>query len=87
MKAIAAIGGSLPLEVEQYAARAYATALNPLRKVLGRAPDSAEAWFLLGLAASRLGQERPAAEYFNRAMALDLSYGKLVKEEWSRKGR
>ncbi len=34
MKAIEAIGGSLPLKAEQFAQRAYAYALNPLRNPL-----------------------------------------------------
>lgn len=40
MKAIAAIGGSLPLKVEQFAARAYATAMNPLRNPIKEIMDA-----------------------------------------------
>jgi 2-keto-3-deoxy-L-rhamnonate aldolase RhmA len=40
VKAIAAIGGSLPLEVKQFATRAYATALNPLRNPIKEIMDA-----------------------------------------------
>ena len=53
MKAIAAIGGSLPLRAEQFASRAYAGALNPLRnpvkEIMDRCPSVQETPPLLGI--------------------------------------
>ena len=53
MKAIEAIGGSRPVSAEEFARRAYATALNPnrnpLKEVLDKAPSHAETPPLLGV--------------------------------------
>lgn len=53
MKAIEAIGGSLPLKAEQFAERAYATALNPLRgplkEIMDKCPSVEETPPFLGI--------------------------------------